>query len=56
MEGKEVMRAKPYAAQYGAGTAFVLRLSEPWNGSGRYIVAESSFSWVQTAQAVLERG
>ncbi len=30
MEGKEAMRAKPYAAQYGAGTAFVLRLSEPW--------------------------
>ena len=32
-----------------AGTAQTLRLSEPWHGTGRIIVADSAFSSVTTA-------
>ncbi|KAF4146597.1 Transposase IS4, partial [Phytophthora infestans] len=50
MEGATRQRAKPYNAEYGKGTAVVLRLSEPYRGSGRTIVPtlESRMGMVKT--------
>lgn len=35
MEGQERQHQKQWFAEYGEGTAVVLRLSAPWAGSGR---------------------
>ncbi|POM74412.1 Hypothetical protein PHPALM_8634 [Phytophthora palmivora] len=41
-------KTKPYAREYGEGTAVVLRLDERYGGTGRTIVADSAFSSVKT--------
>ena len=46
-EGKEAESKK--WSHLPAGTAQTLRLSEPWHGTGRIIVADSAFSSVTTA-------
>ena len=44
-EGAEVMNTKEYISEYKlAGTALLLRLTEPWHGSGRAISADSAFA------------
>ena len=43
------MNAREYAHEYGAGTSLLLRLSEPWRGSGRLIVVDSTFASVKSA-------
>ena len=47
-EGKEAESKKKWS-HLPAGTAQTLRLSEPWHGTGRIIVAYSAFSSVTTA-------
>eukprot|EP00731_Ephydatia_muelleri_P003545 Em0001g3545a len=47
-EGKEAESKKKWS-HLPAGTAQTLRLSEPWHGTGRIIVADSAFSSVTTA-------
>jgi hypothetical protein len=48
MEGKSRQSQKMYHAQFGEGTAVVLRLSAPYAGSGRTVVADSAFASVKT--------
>ena len=52
MAGKHEMKARKYAPLYGSGTSLLLRLSEPWKGSGRLIVADSAFASVKSAVAL----
>ena len=47
-EGKEAESKKKWS-HLPAGTAQTLRLSEPWHGTGRIIVADSAFSSGTTA-------
>jgi len=62
VEGKQPMQAKPHMSEYRADTAYVLRLSEPWHGRGRYIIADGAFSSLPTVtvaartETVLDRG
>ena len=51
-EGKEEMATKKFIQEWKkAGTAQVLRLTEPWHGSGRVINADSPFASITTAEA-----
>ena len=52
-EGKAMMRTKEYSADYNAGTAILLRLTKPFAGTGRSVVADSAFSSVQTLKALI---
>ena len=56
MEGKDANRQKLYSAEYGEGTAVVLRLSSSLFGSGRIVHADSAFSSVKTLIALEDRG
>ena len=53
MEGKERMQAKPHG---GGGTGHVIRLTQPWHGSLRTIVADSAFASVKTCSEMLYFG
>ena len=46
MEGKIAQRAKPFSV-YGEGTAVLLRLCQPWSGTGRCVVSDSAFASVK---------
>ncbi|KAJ8535180.1 hypothetical protein ON010_g13558 [Phytophthora cinnamomi] len=48
VEGSAQQRQKAYAAEYGEGTVVVLRLAEPYRGTGRTVVADSAFASVKT--------
>ncbi|GMF17700.1 unnamed protein product [Phytophthora lilii] len=48
MEGAQRQRQKAYNAEFGEGTAVVLRLAQPYAGSGRTVVADSAFASVKT--------
>lgn len=52
MEGRARMATRPFAQEYQAGTATVLRLCWPWRGSGRIVIADSAFASVKTLIAV----
>lgn len=49
------MADRDYAA-FGAGTAWCLRLTKPWHGSGRTVIGDSAFASVQTAVQLKRRG
>ena len=56
-EGREAMASKEYVDQYTkAGTAVVLRLTQPWHGSGRVVNGDSAFASVTTAMACQDKG
>ena len=56
-EGKEEMATKKFMQEWKkASTAQVLRLTEPWHGSGRVINADSAFASVTTAEACRKYG
>jgi hypothetical protein len=55
-EGKEVMREKPFQSEFGAGTASLLRLTQPWWGSGRVVCADSAFASVRSAVQLHKKG
>ena len=48
-EGVQRMREKEGVQELGATTATTLRLTEPWRGSGRVVVADSWFGSIKTA-------
>ncbi|KAG1702609.1 hypothetical protein DVH05_009558 [Phytophthora capsici] len=48
VEGTVRQRQKQYCSQFGEGTSIVLRLAEPYKGTGRTIVADSAFASVKT--------
>ncbi|DBA01784.1 TPA: hypothetical protein N0F65_010194, partial [Lagenidium giganteum] len=57
MEGKLKQKQKTYAREYGEGTSIVLRLTKPYTGSGRTVVADSAFASVKTlVQLEAQRG
>ena len=56
VEGKDVMRAKEFAVEYGAGTSTCLRLTRPWWGSNRLVCGDSAFASVKTSLALRQRG
>lgn len=56
MEGKVPMSTKDFVQEYGASTAVALRLTKEYFGSGRTVIADSAFSSVKTAEALLQRG
>ena len=56
MEGKEAMKHKKFCSpDLTAGTAQVLRLTEPWHGMGCVVVGDSAFASVQTAVELRKR-
>jgi len=56
MEGKQRQSQKPYASEFGEGTAVVLRLTHDFKGSGRTVIGDSAFSSVRTLIALKQRG
>lgn len=59
LEGKDVMARKEYVTpphSYNAGTGHLLRLVQPWIGSGRVVIADSAFSSVQALIALFQLG
>lgn len=55
-EGKDLMKEKKWQAELGAGTATLLRLSEPWFYTGRIVVADSWFGSVKASENLLKNG
>ena len=56
-EGKQVMVSKEYVEEYTkAGTAVVLRLTQPWHGSGQAINGDAAFASVTTAMVCRDKG
>ena len=52
MSPKEEMKKRLHNARYGAGTSLLLRLCEPYKGSGRLLVDDSAFASVKSACAL----
>jgi hypothetical protein len=55
-EGKGLMAHKPWAVEYGAGTATALRLTEPWKGTRRTVILDSAFASLKSAQQLTAHG
>jgi hypothetical protein len=55
VECKEDMKNKDLQSAYGAGTAVCLRLTKPWAGSKRILIADSAFSSVKTLEALHDK-
>jgi hypothetical protein len=55
-EGKELMQHKQWAAEFGAGTATALRLTEAWRGTRRTVILDSAFASLKTAQQLAAHG
>lgn len=54
--GKNEMRRRKWAAQYGAGTSLLLRLTEAIHTTGRLMTADSAFASVKSAVALKQKG
>jgi hypothetical protein len=54
--GKTEMRQREWAAEHGAGTSLLLRLTKGIQTSGRIVVADSAFASVKSAVALKEKG
>ena len=50
--GKDEMRRRPFAAEYGAGTSLLIRLCAGLKGTGRVIIADSAFASVKSGVAL----
>lgn len=53
-ESKEAMATKEYRDVTGATTACTLRLTKPWAGTGRTVVADSWFGSCNTAEFLMD--
>ena len=56
VEGAEQDAGKSYNQEWGKSTGCTLRLTEPYHGTGRTVVADSWFGSVNTAVALLKHG
>ena len=56
MEGAEKKSSKSYNQECGKSTGCTLRLTEPYHGTGRTVVADSWFGSVNTAVVLLKHG
>ena len=54
-EGKEYMQNKPYSKDLGATAATCLRLTEPYRGSGKIMIADSWFGSVKSAISIFKQ-
>ena len=52
-EGKDLMKDKPYNKEWGGTTGCVLRLTKPWWGTGRIIIADAWFGSLRCAYQLL---
>ena len=50
------MTSKDFVREYGATAATTIRLTQPYHGSNRVLIADSWFGSVKTAVQLLERG
>ena len=55
-EGKDAMQLKEHVNKYGATCAATIRLTSPYHGTGRVVIADSWFGSVKTAIALKEHG
>ncbi len=55
MEGKDKMRAKEFVKEWGTTTATCLRLTAPWWGQGKILIADAWFGSLRAAFALLEK-
>jgi hypothetical protein len=55
-EGKQAMREKKYVELYPASIALTLRMTEPWFGTGRVVLADSWFGSAACAIALFKYG
>ena len=51
-EGKDIMAAKYYLKPFGATTATALRLTQPYHGTGKRVIADCWFGSVKSAVEV----
>ena len=52
---KEEMLERQYTEEFGSGTALLLRLTEPWKGSSRVVLADSAFASVKSAHSLMQK-
>ena len=55
-EGKDIMSGKNHVREYRTTTATTLHLTEPYHGSGRCVIADSSFGSMKCASELMKRG
>ena len=55
-EGKVIMSGKNHVREYGTTTATTLHLTDPYHGSGRCVIADSSFGSVKCASELMRKG
>lgn len=55
-EGKEIMAGKDHQRELGAGTSTLLRITKPFHGTGRIVLADSWFASMKSANALLGVG
>lgn len=55
-EGADIEGTKAYVDEWGKHTAATLRLTDPYHGQGKVIVADSWFGSYRNACAHLEKG
>ena len=55
-EGKDIMAAKDYVMPFGAITATTLRLTQPYHGTGKRVIADSWSGSVKSAVELSKRG
>jgi len=55
-EDKEIEKHKWFASDYGSTTGYVLRLTQPWFGSGRTIVGDSWFGSPKLCILLMQNG
>ena len=55
-EDKDIMSGKDHVWEYGATTATTLRLTQPYHGSGRCIIADSWFGSDKSASELMRQG
>ena len=53
---KDIMSGKDHVWEYGATTATTLRLTQPYHGSGRCIIADSWFGSIKSASELMRQG
>lgn len=55
-EGKDKMATKEGRVEYGAGASTLLRLTRPYRGTGRIILADAWFASLKATKALLDHG
>ena len=54
-EGEEIISKKDFVKHYGARTATIIWLTQPYYGTGKWVVADSWFGSVKCALELMQR-